>query len=250
MHLRLPTPLRLFALVTLVLVGTAQAVPASALPTPVSAVAPGRPQPAPAGSAVWPLDPVPEVVRGFDPPAVRGGVGHRGVDLAGSPGQPVRAALGGTVTYAGRLAGRGVVVVDHGLTRTTYEPVEATVHVGDRVAAGDRIGRLQSGGSHCAPAACLHWGWIDGEEYLDPLTLVGAGPVRLLPLNGLPAGSVRVTSGARLAAGGSDGLPEWARMARAAAPSKVSPPVTGPPQGVGALFRSSGSGAASGQARG
>jgi len=131
---------------------------------------------------VWPLVPQPEVVRGFDPPDDPWGAGHRGVDLLGSPGQPVRSALPGTVSWAGVLAGRGVVVVDHGGTRTTYEPVDATVSVGDRVAAGDRLGRLSPVGSHCPPRTCLHWGWIRGETYLDPLRLVGAGPVRLLPL--------------------------------------------------------------------
>ena len=131
---------------------------------------------------VWPLQPQPEVVRGFDPPESPYGTGHRGVDLLGSVGQPVLAALPGTVTYSGALAGRGVVVVDHGATRTTYEPVAATVSVGTPVAAGTQIGTLQLAGSHCFPRACLHWGWIEGETYLDPLLLVGAGPVRLLPL--------------------------------------------------------------------
>ncbi len=131
---------------------------------------------------VWPLQPEPEVVHGFDPPDSPYGTGHRGVDLLGSVGQPVLAALPGTVTFAGGLAGRGVVVVDHGATRTTYEPVTATVAVGTTVAAGSPIGTLQLGRSHCFPRACLHWGWIEGETYLDPLRLVGAGPVRLLPL--------------------------------------------------------------------
>lgn len=130
----------------------------------------------------WPLHPEPAVVRGFDPPTTPYGPGHRGVDLLGRPGQPVRTALAGSVTYAGRLAGRGVVVVGHGATRTTYEPVAAIVTVGSPVAAGDRIGTLELPGSHCFPRACLHWGWIAGETYLDPLRLVGAGPVRLLPL--------------------------------------------------------------------
>jgi murein DD-endopeptidase MepM/ murein hydrolase activator NlpD len=101
-------------------------------------------------------------------------------------GQQVHAALAGVVTFAGRLAGRGVVVVDHGSLRTTYEPVGASVQVGDRVGAGEVIGRLQLFGSHCFPGACLHWGLIEGRDhYLDPLTLVGAAPVRLLPLGGL-----------------------------------------------------------------
>lgn len=131
---------------------------------------------------VWPLVPEPVVEHGFDPPDDPWGAGHRGVDLLGAVGQPVRAALPGRVSWVGALAGRGVVVVDHGATRTTYEPVDAGVELGARVAAGDRIGRLGLAGSHCLPRACLHWGWLDGETYLDPLRLVGAGPVRLLPL--------------------------------------------------------------------
>ena len=148
------------------------------LPSSASAAAPADADPV----GVWPLVPEPEVVRGFDPPDDPWGAGHRGVDLLGSAGQVVRSALPGTVSWAGLLAGRGVVVVDHGSTRTTYEPVDATVSAGDRVDAGDRIGRLSPVGSHCLPRTCLHWGWIDGETYLDPLRLVGAGPVRLLPL--------------------------------------------------------------------
>jgi murein DD-endopeptidase MepM/ murein hydrolase activator NlpD len=130
----------------------------------------------------WPLRPEPAVVRGFDPPDSPYGAGHRGVDLLGSPGEPVSTALAGTVTYAGPLFGRGVVVVGHGSTRTTYEPVTASVSVGQPLAQGESIGTLELSGSHCFPRACLHWGWLEGSTYLDPLRLVGAGPVRLLPL--------------------------------------------------------------------
>jgi len=130
----------------------------------------------------WPLRPEPEVIRSFDPPDVVWAAGHRGVDLRGTPGQAVHAALPGSVTFAGLLAGRGVVVVSHGDTRTTYEPVTAAVDVGTVVAQGAVIGRLALPGSHCPPHACLHWGWLRGETYLDPLGLVGSGPVRLLPL--------------------------------------------------------------------
>ncbi len=135
----------------------------------------------------WPLRPQPQVVQGFDPPTTPWGRGHRGVDLAGRAGQVVRSALPGRVVFAGQLAGRGVLVVDHGDTRTTYEPVAPGVRVGQIVAEGGRLGRLLVTGSHCAPAACLHWGWLRGAEYLDPLRLVGAGPVRLVPLGGLPS---------------------------------------------------------------
>ncbi len=160
-----------------------------------AAGAPGaaeRPSPT---TGVWPLRPTPAVARGFDPPASRWGRGHRGVDLSARIGQRVRAARAGRISFAGRLAGRGVVVVDHGTTRTTYEPVLAAASPGDRVAAGEVIGRLQVFGSHCFPRACLHWGLIQGRSrYLDPLTLVGGGPVRLLPLGG---GPLRTAAGPR-----------------------------------------------------
>lgn len=195
------------------LVGPAGSGPARAVVDPVG---------------VWPLQPAPEVVHGFDPPASEYGAGHRGVDLAGSVGAVVRAALPGTVTFAGRLAGRGVVVVSHGDTRTTYEPVRATVEVGAAVAAGDAIGRLELALSHCFPAACLHWGWIRGETYLDPLRLVGGGPVRLLPLwQDLPA-SVTTATGHR--ASGPQPLPPTARTASrpASRPAPWPAPWLGP----------------------
>lgn len=161
------------------------------LACPSAAAEPTEPA-APVG--VWPLRPDPVVVNDFDPPASRYGAGHRGVDLAATIGQSVHAALPGTVTFAGRVAGKGVVVVGHGETRTTYEPVAAAVAVGDPVAAGAVIGVVEYAGSHCRPRACLHWGWLRGETYLDPLLLVGAGPVRLVPLEGLrgsPAATAR-----------------------------------------------------------
>jgi murein DD-endopeptidase MepM/ murein hydrolase activator NlpD len=140
----------------------------------------GAAEPDPVG--VWPLQPQPEVVAGFDPPDDPWGSGHRGVDLLGFRGQSVHTALAGRVSFAGLLAGRGVVVVDHGETRTTYEPVTATVAVGDVLPLGAVIGELHASGSHCPPQACLHWGWLRGEVYLDPLGIVSGGPVRLLPL--------------------------------------------------------------------
>jgi murein DD-endopeptidase MepM/ murein hydrolase activator NlpD len=159
----------------------------SLIPRPAAA----DPIPDPVG--VWPLLPVPEVVAGFDPPDSPWGAGHRGVDLGGSPGQRVRAALAGRVAYAAALAGRGVVVVVHGDTRTTYEPVASEVEVGEVVRAGETLGRLQQLGSHCFPRACLHWGWLRGTTYLNPLGLVGARPVRLLPFGGTSGPALGVT---------------------------------------------------------
>ncbi len=134
---------------------------------------------------VWPLSPRPEVVRPFEPPDSPWGPGHRGVDLAGTVGQQVLAIGAGTVTFAAVLAGRGVVVVRHGALRSTYEPVTALVRRGQQVAKGQPIALLQKVGSHCLLRACLHLGVRRGDEYVDPLTLLPGGPIRLKPIGGL-----------------------------------------------------------------
>ncbi|WP_328292058.1 M23 family metallopeptidase [Kineococcus sp. NBC_00420] len=131
------------------------------------------------GSWVWPVEP-PRVLREFEHVG-RYEAGHRGVDLAASPGQPVVAVDGGTVTFAGSVAGREVVVVLHadGL-RTTYEPLAPLVSSGDGVRAGQPLGTL-SGPAHCA-TDCLHLGLRDGDRYLDPLGRLRAAAPVLLPL--------------------------------------------------------------------
>ena len=127
----------------------------------------------------WPLGPpVPQVLRAFSPPATPWGPGHRGVDLAARPGLPVYAAAPGEVSYAGRLAGQGIVAVTHGALRTTYLPVRPAVQKGHSVKAGARIGTVEPS-THCA-TPCLHWGLLRGDTYLDPLPLVRP-QVRLLP---------------------------------------------------------------------
>ena len=132
---------------------------------------------------VWPLAGTPQVARRFDPPPQRWAAGHRGVDLLARAGAVVRSAGAGSVTYAGLLAGRGVVVVAHADgTRTTYEPVVATVRRGDQVGAGQPLGRLAVVGGHCVPLVCLHWGRRRGAVYLDPMLLLRPGPARLLPV--------------------------------------------------------------------
>jgi murein DD-endopeptidase MepM/ murein hydrolase activator NlpD len=110
------------------------------------------------------------MVAGFDPPAQVWLAGHRGVDLSATNAEEVRAAGAGVVTFAGPVADRPVVVVDHGTLRTTYEPVVAEVSVGERVSAGQRIGAIGEG-AHCS-GRCLHWGARIGEVYVDPMALL------------------------------------------------------------------------------
>ncbi|GAA0801041.1 murein hydrolase activator EnvC family protein [Spirilliplanes yamanashiensis] len=161
-------------------------VPVAASARRLGGAVPAQEPLGPAGGFRWPLDGTPPVLRRFDPPPQPWLPGHRGVDLGAAPGVPVRASGAGTVVFAGRVAGRGVVSVGHaGGLRTTYEPVEAvgTLSAGDPVVAGEQIGALAAGHPGCPAAACLHWGLRRGEQYLDPLLLLGLGRVRLLPLH-------------------------------------------------------------------
>jgi murein DD-endopeptidase MepM/ murein hydrolase activator NlpD len=139
----------------------------------------------------WPLAPTPPLVESFDLPDQLWSSGHRGIDLAGQVGQPVLAVDDGTVTYAGVLAGRGVVVVAHGAVRSTYEPVSAAVSQGDPVSRGQVLGVLQAVQSHCLPAACLHLGARQSDAYLDPEPLFGSPRIRLKPMAGLAGASSR-----------------------------------------------------------
>jgi murein DD-endopeptidase MepM/ murein hydrolase activator NlpD len=140
---------------------------------------------------VWPLDDR-RVIRPFLAPARPWGPGHRGVDLAAARGAPVRAVGPGIVSFAGMVAGRGVITIIHGSLRTTYEPVDPLVRQGDRVGAGSPIGSL-SGAGHCVPEICLHLGLLSGSTYLDPMSLFQPARVRLLPLRSeaVRFGSVR-----------------------------------------------------------
>lgn len=209
------------ALIPVTLMLAAVCLAAMWLVSPEALAAPGRPgrstlpwrwplpMPDPSdqshsGQPVPPDDPAgpagagraPEVTRGFEPPVGPYEPGHRGVDLAAAPGTPVLAAGPGVVGYAGMLAGRGVVTVVHpGGLRTTYEPVRAGVRPGQHVSAGTVLGTLEPGHPGCPRRACLHWGLLRGHTYLDPLSLLRHGPMRLLPLGTSTANAAPLSTG-------------------------------------------------------
>ncbi|MFF0018276.1 murein hydrolase activator EnvC family protein [Streptomyces sp. NPDC005374] len=146
----------------------------------------------PAVARAWPVGTRPAVLRGWEPPATVYGPGHRGVDLAAPSGAPVRAVAPGRVSFAGRVAGKGVVSVELTGTdlRTTYEPVQPSVRKGDEVETGEVVATVEPTGSHCT-TTCVHWGLRRGETYLDPLSLLPpwllhGGPSRLLPVLDVP----------------------------------------------------------------
>lgn len=140
------------------------AAPAARWPSPQQAEAVRRPVPG-------------AVVERFDAPRVVWDPGSRGAKLAAAEGEPVRAALAGTVSFAGEVAGERWVTVEHGGgLDTTYGVLDPTVPVGRAVAAGDIVGTV------VADSDRAHWGARLEGEYIDPLSLLEPWRPRLVAL--------------------------------------------------------------------
>ena len=91
------------------------------------------------------------------------------------------AAGDGVVAFAGMVAGRPVVSIDHaGGLRTTYEPVDPSVGAGQAVARGSPIGTLRGRARRLPAPGLPALGAAPRRDLLDPLLLRGA--VRLLPV--------------------------------------------------------------------
>jgi len=181
------------ALLVALLAATPAAAPLASAARPAAAplASPASPAAVPAGAdeaadvpgaGRWRPPVTGTVVRPADLPRSPWGAGHRGIDLDAGAGAPVVAPAAGTVTFAGRVAGRPVVVLAHaGDLRTSLEPVTATVAVGQEVRAGEPLGHLAPGPGHCAPRTCVHWGVRLGERYVDPAALLDRPRVVLMP---------------------------------------------------------------------
>ena len=142
------------------------------------------------GGWSWPV--VGPVIRGFDPPSMPYGAGHRGIDIATAFGTPVRAPASGVVTFAGPVAGALFVSVDHGEgVVSSYSWVSSVlVRRGDLVGAGAVLA-LSGAGHPGVDPAHLHFGVKRDGVYVDPLSLLApasvVGLIRLVPV---PSGSV------------------------------------------------------------
>jgi murein DD-endopeptidase MepM/ murein hydrolase activator NlpD len=145
-----------------------------------------RSAPAAGGEWSWPVAGPRRLERAFDPPAHEYGAGHRGIDIGAAPGAPISSPADGIVLFAGPVAGRSVVTVDHGGgVVSSFDPVIPSVVTGTIVTRDTVIGHLEAGRSmHCVDG-CLHLGARLGGVYIDPLPLFGR-PVRsvLLPVGG------------------------------------------------------------------
>jgi murein DD-endopeptidase MepM/ murein hydrolase activator NlpD len=130
--------------------------------------------PAPSSRAAWSW-PVPTphvVVRQYLAPATRYGPGHRGIDLRAPVGTPVTAPDDGTVLFAGRVVDRGVLSIDHGDVRSSFEPVRSLVRPGEHVSRGEVVAVVSAPGpTH--PAGVLHLGARVRDGYVSPLLFLG-----------------------------------------------------------------------------
>lgn len=123
-----------------------------------------------------------DITNDFQPPVSTFGKGHRGIDFPAPIGATVRAIGDGLVTFQGRIAGKPVIVINHGVhpyihkeqIRSTYEPVDSAVSMGSFVRAGDSIGVVSGVGEslgHCSHS-CLHLGIkINRHLYVNPKLL-------------------------------------------------------------------------------
>jgi len=141
------------------------------------------------------------VVDPFRPPAGPYGAGNRGLEYATVPGEPARAVADGVVAFAGQVAGRLVVSVDHtdGLRSSLTGLATIVVATGGAVRRGAMVGTV---------ADRLHLGIRRGDTHLDPAALfvlsAPTGAVHLVPADG-PLGGSADASAERGSSGGSDG---------------------------------------------
>jgi hypothetical protein len=142
----------------------------------------------PALAWTWPVDG--PVLRPFSVSDDPYGAGqHRGVDVAGPAGAPVRAPAGGTISFAGAVPRGGLTI-----TIETADGYSVTLlHLGALAAArsqaveeGERLGAVGSSGDPEHNQPYVHLGvrlTADPHGYVDPLTLL---PPRTEPVPETP----------------------------------------------------------------
>src|SRR5262245_54393318 len=105
---------------------------------------------------------------------------HRGIDVGGSDGSPVRAPASGTVTFVGSLPtyGRGVTILTaDGYAVTLVHLGSSTAVKGDVVDEGATVGTMGSSGDAEHPTPSVHLGIrvaSQNDGYVDPLGLLPA----------------------------------------------------------------------------
>lgn len=126
-------------------------------------------------TAVWAAPVRAPVVAPFHLPRGQYGPGTRGLRYGTTPGQPVTAVSGGTVAFAGQVAGHLAVSVEHqgGVVSSLTFLAALEVTDGQLVARGQLLGTA---------GTQVHLGVRVDGRYVDPATLLGArSRARLVP---------------------------------------------------------------------
>ena len=102
---------------------------------------------------------------------------HRGVDVAGSAGETVRAPAAGVVSFVGVVpsSGRTVTIQTDGYAVSLTHLGESTVAKGATVAEGDAVGIAGPSGEAEWPTPYVHLGIrvsSAADGYVDPATLL------------------------------------------------------------------------------
>jgi murein DD-endopeptidase MepM/ murein hydrolase activator NlpD len=98
---------------------------------------------------------------------------HSGIDIAGSIGDPIYAAMEGEVTASDQMGARGkYIIIKHanGLETWYMHLNSMTVSAGDKVGKGDQIGTLGNTGRSTGPH--LHFQVIKQNKAVNPLGYV------------------------------------------------------------------------------
>jgi murein DD-endopeptidase MepM/ murein hydrolase activator NlpD len=104
---------------------------------------------------------------------MRWGRRHEGIDIGGSYNAPIKAADGGTVTYAGWMSGYGnYITIDHenGYTTGYGHLSQISVKCGQHVSKGQVIGKMGSTGH--STGVHLHFEVKKNGVFTDPLKYV------------------------------------------------------------------------------
>ena len=131
-----------------------------------------------------PISPVSgAVIQRFVAPACLRCSGHRGVTIASTPGQSVRAVMPGTITFTGQVAGRNYVVelIAPGV-KVTYGWLDSLGEMteGDAVTQGQVLGEA---------GLRTYLGVRKGTQYVEPLRFLGLGWAQLRGPGGVVVGA-------------------------------------------------------------
>lgn len=106
-------------------------------------------------------------------PVYSGNAEHKGVDIAGSIGQPVYASADGIVEFVGEKGGYGnAIMISHGNGyQTLYGHLsKASVKTGQAMEKGDTIGKIGSTGKSTGPH--LHFEIIETGTEINPISFL------------------------------------------------------------------------------